>query len=150
MRTILEVVTEHAPRLASLNPAGSGPNLDELLAQVRVGLGRAIVQHWFAGEEELRVMGLDSRLERVLMQALGANGALEPGLAENLLAETQRLAQEQEDRGNAPVLVVPHMLRASLSRFLRHHLPHMAVLSSAEIPEERMIRITAVIGGNPA
>ncbi|WP_322998403.1 flagellar biosynthesis protein FlhA [Castellaniella sp.] len=150
MRTILEVITDHAPRLAGVNPAGAGPNLDELLAQVRVGLGRAIVQHWFAGEEELRVMGLDARLERVLTQALGANGALEPGLAENLLTETQRLAQEQEDRGNAPVLVVPPVLRASLSRFLRHHLPHMAVLSSAEIPEERMIRITAVIGGGSA
>jgi len=151
MRTILEVITEHAPRLASLNPAGTGPNLDELLAQVRVGLGRAIVQHWFSGEEELRVIGLDARLERVLMQALGSSsGALEPGLAENLLTETQRLAQEQEDRGDAPVLVVPPVLRASLSRFLRHHLPHMAVLSSAEIPEERMIRVTAVIGGGSA
>ncbi|WP_345798261.1 flagellar biosynthesis protein FlhA [Castellaniella sp. MT123] len=150
MRSILETVTEYAPRLASLNPAGTGPNQDELLAQTRVALGRAIVQHWFAGEEELRVIGLDSRLERVLMQALGASGALEPGLAENLLGETQRHVQEQEDKGNAPVLVVPPMLRASLSRFLRHHLPHMAVLSSAEIPEERMIRVTAVIGGSPA
>jgi flagellar biosynthesis protein FlhA len=48
------------------------------------------------------------------------------------------------------VLVVPPVLRASLSRFLRHHLPHMAVLSSAEIPEERIIRVTAVVGGSPA
>ncbi|WP_322994677.1 flagellar biosynthesis protein FlhA [Castellaniella sp.] len=150
MRTILEVITEHAPRLASLNPTGTGPNLDELLAQVRVGLGRAIVQHWFSGDEELRVIGLDARLERVLMQALGSSGALEPGLAENLLSETQRLVQEQEDRGDAPVLVVPPVLRASLSRFLRHHLPHMAVLSSAEIPEDHTIRVTAVIGGGTA
>ena len=150
MRSILETVTEHAPRLAGLNPAGTGPNLDELLAQVRVALGRAIVQHWFEGDSELRVAGLDARLERVLMQALGSSGALEPGLAENLLNDTQRVIQGQEDRGDAPVLVVPPVLRASLSRFLRHHLPHMAVLSSAEIPEERMIRVTAVIGGSPA
>jgi len=150
MRSILETVTEHAPRLAGLNPAGTGPNLDELLAQVRVALGRAIVQHWFEGETELRVIGLDARLERVLMQALGSSGALEPGLADNLLNDTQRVVQSQEDRGDAPVMVVPPVLRASLSRFLRHHLPHMAVLSSAEIPEERMIRVTAVIGGSPA
>ncbi|MDY0309817.1 MAG: flagellar biosynthesis protein FlhA [Castellaniella sp.] len=149
MRSILETVTEHAPRLAALNPASTGPNLDELLAQVRVALGRAIVQHWFAGETELRVIGLDARLERVLMQALGSSGALEPGLAENLLGDVQRTVQDQEDRGDAPVLVVPPVLRASLSRFLRHHLPHMAVLSSAEIPEERIIRVTAVVGGSP-
>jgi flagellar biosynthesis protein FlhA len=150
MRSILETITEHAPRLAALNPAGTGPNLDELLAQVRVALGRAIVQHWFDGETELRVVGLDARLERVLMQALGNTGALEPGLAENLLSDVERIMQSQEDRGEAPVLVVPPVLRASLSRFLRHHLPHMAVLSSAEIPEERIIRVTAVLGGSPA
>ena len=150
MRSILETITEHAPRLAALNPAGTGPSLDELMAQVRVALGRAIVQHWFAGETELRVIGLDSRLERVLMQALGGSGALEPGLAENLLGDVGRIVQEQEERGDAPVLVVPPVLRASLSRFLRHHLPHMAVLSSAEIPEERIIRVTAVVGGSPA
>ncbi|MBV2182285.1 MAG: flagellar biosynthesis protein FlhA, partial [Castellaniella sp.] len=122
MRSILETITEHAPRLAALNPASTGPNLDELLAQVRVALGRAIVQHWFAGETELRVIGLDARLERVLMQALGGSGALEPGLAENLLGDVGRIVQDQEERGDAPVLVVPPVLRASLSRFLRHHL----------------------------
>ncbi|HEX7387876.1 MAG TPA: flagellar biosynthesis protein FlhA [Castellaniella sp.] len=147
MRSILESVTEHAPRLAGLNPAGTGPNLDELLAQVRVVLGRAIVQHWFDNDQELRVIGLDARLERVLTQAMGVNGALEPGLAENLLKDTQRIVQQQEERGDAPVLIAPPVLRASLSRFLRHHLPHMAVLSSAEIPDERVIRVTAVIGG---
>ncbi|CDM24834.1 Flagellar biosynthesis protein FlhA [Castellaniella defragrans 65Phen] len=150
MRSILETITEYAPRLAALNPAGTGPNPDELLAQVRVALGRAIVQHWFASETELRVIGLDARLERVLTQALGSSGALEPGLAENLLGDVERIVQGQEDRGDAPVLVVPPVLRASLSRFLRHHLPHMAVLSSAEIPEERIIRVTAVVGGSPA
>src|SRR5690606_9940877 len=109
-------ITEHAPRLAALNPAGSGPNLDELLAQIRVALGRAIVQHWFDGETELRVVGLDARLERVLMQAMGSTGALEPGLAENLLGDVERIIHAQEDRGDAPVMVVPPVLRASLSR----------------------------------
>ncbi|WP_269494430.1 flagellar biosynthesis protein FlhA [Castellaniella sp. S9] len=147
VRSILETVTEHAPRLAALNPSG-GPDQGELLALVRVALGRAITQHWFPGEGELRAIGLDARLERVLMQAMGGNGALEPGLAESLLADTLRVVQEQEDKAEAPVLVVPPSLRASLSRFLRHHIPQMGVLSSAEIPDERMMRITAVIGGS--
>lgn len=148
MLSILETVTEQSPILAALNPAGTGANTEDLLAQVRVNLGRALVQQWFGNETELNVVGLDARLERVLLQAMGNNGALEPGLADNLLNDTQRIIQDQEDRGEAPVLVVPPALRASLSRFLRHHLPHMAVLSSAEIPEERIIRVSAVIGGS--
>jgi flagellar biosynthesis protein FlhA len=94
------------------------------------------------------VIGLDAKLERVLAQALTTSGALEPGLAETLLADAGRAVQEQELNGDAPVLVVPPVLRASLSRFLRHHLPQIGVLSNVEIPDERILRITSVIGGS--
>ncbi|NGM87553.1 flagellar biosynthesis protein FlhA [Parapusillimonas sp. SGNA-6] len=150
VRTIIEALAEHAPRLAALNPNGTGPDPQELLALVRVALGRAITQQWFPGETELRVIGLDARLERVLTQALTTSGALEPGLAENVLTEAQRTVQLQENNGDAPVLVVPPVLRPSLSRFLRHHFPQLGVLSNVEIPDERVLRVTAVIGGNPA
>ena len=53
-----------------------------------------------------------------------------------------------EAQGNAPVLLVPPPLRAVLSRFLRHHLPQLGVLSNAEIPDERVVRVTALIGGS--
>ena len=150
VRTIIETLTEHAPRLAALNPNGSGPDPAELLALVRVALGRAIVQQWFPGDGELRVIGLDARLERVLTQALTTSGVLEPGLAENVALDAQRAVQVQESNGDSPVLVVPAALRVSLSRFLRHHLPQLGVLSNAEIPDERILRVTCVIGGDKA
>ncbi|MGB3289446.1 MAG: flagellar biosynthesis protein FlhA [Burkholderiaceae bacterium] len=149
VRSIIETLAEHAPRLAALNPT-AGPDAGELLTLVRVALGRAITQQWFPGEAELRVIGLDARLERVLTQALTTSGALEPGLAENVLAEAERAVQTQEANGDATVLVVPSVLRPSLSRFLRHHFPQLGVLSSAEIPDERILRITSVIGGGAA
>lgn len=149
-RTIIETLAEHAPRLAALNTAGTGPDPTELLSLVRMALGRAIVQQWFPGEGDLRVIGLDPKLERVLAQALTTSGVLEPGLAETLLTDAQRAVQAQEASGDAPVLVVPSLLRASLSRFLRHHLPQMGVLSNFEIPDERILRVTMVIGGTQA
>lgn len=143
MRSIVETIFEHAPRLLA-----DAANSDEaqLLAVTRVALGRAITQYWFPGSGEIRAIGLEPRLERVLMQALTSTGALEPGLAENLLAQAQRAVQTQEGQGETAALVTPPALRAPLSRFLRHHLPHLAVLSSAEIPDERMLRFTAWIG----
>jgi flagellar biosynthesis protein FlhA len=150
LRSIIETVAEHASRLSAQNPAGTGPEASELLALTRVALGRAITQQWFPGEGELRVIGLDPRLERVLTQALTTSGALEPGLAENVLAEAQRTVQHQEELGDPAVLVVPPVLRPTLSRFLRHHFPQLGVLSNAEIPDERILRITAVIGGRTA
>lgn len=61
MRTILETLAEHAP-------IQSDPH--ELTAVVRVALGRAITQQWFPGKDEVHVIGLDTPLERLLLQAL--------------------------------------------------------------------------------
>ncbi|APX74105.1 flagellar biosynthesis protein FlhA [Achromobacter insolitus] len=148
MRTIIDTLSEHGPRLAAL-AAGSGsqPDINELIALTRRSLGRAITQQWFPGEGELRVIGLDVKLERVLSQAMTTSGGLEPGLADTLLRETQAAVERQESQGNAPVLLVSPVLRAPLSRFLRHHLPQLGVLSNTEIPDERMVRVTALIGG---
>ena len=148
MRTIIDTLSEHGPRLAALAAATGGqPDIQELIALTRRSLGRAITQQWFPGEGELRVIGLDVKLERVLAQALTTSGGLEPGLADTLLRETHAALERQESQGNAPVLLVSPVLRAPLSRFLRHHLPQLGVLSNTEIPDERMVRVTALIGG---
>ncbi|CFM91937.1 flagellar biosynthesis protein FlhA [Bordetella pertussis] len=65
-----------------------------------------------------------------------------------MLRETEAALARQEAQGNAPVLLTSPPLRAPLSRFLRHHLPQLGVLSNAEIPDERVVRVTALIGGN--
>ncbi|STE85573.1 flagellar biosynthesis protein FlhA [Escherichia coli] len=97
MRTILETLAEHAP-------IQSDPH--ELTAVVRVALGRAITQQWFPGKDEVHVIGLDTPLERLLLQALQGGGGLEPGLADRLLAQTQEALSRQEMLGAPPVLLV--------------------------------------------
>lgn len=140
MHTILDTLAEHAPE--QKDPA-------ELAAAVRVALGRSITQQWFANLPELHVMGLDMNLEQVLIQALaGAGGALEPGLAANLLQQTETALNRQEAGGEPPVLVVPHRLRAVLSRFLRRRMPQLVIMSLAEIPDDRTLRVTSLIGAN--
>ena len=94
----------------------------------------------------MRVISLDGRLENVLTQALTTSGALEPGLADTLLQEAAKAVEQQESVGDPAVLVVSPVLRPSLSRFLRQQLPQLGVLSTQEVPEERMMRVTAVIG----
>ncbi|MBC3870138.1 flagellar biosynthesis protein FlhA [Undibacterium oligocarboniphilum] len=142
MRTIIETLAEQAMHTQDAS---------ELTAQVRVALGRAIVQQIFPGTNELSVMTLDSRLERLLMQAMNTGGAevaaLEPGLADTLTSQTENAARQQEQMGLTPVLLVPAPLRALLSRFLRRALPQLKVLSHAELPETKTIRVTSLVGG---
>ncbi len=143
MRTIVETLADQALRTQDPN---------ELTAMVRVALGPAIVQQIFPSAGELSVMTLDNRLERLLMQALQASGpdgaGIEPGLADTLAQQAEQATRQQEQQGLPPVLLVPAPLRALLARFLRRALPQLKVLSHAELPDSKTIRVTSLIGGH--
>ncbi|WOI24641.1 flagellar biosynthesis protein FlhA [Cobetia amphilecti] len=141
MRTILEALAEHAPH-------SKDPN--DLTAMVRVALGRAITQYWFGAERVLRVIGLEAQLEQVLMQALSSGNALEPGLADTLMQHAENAVAAQDANGEPSVLVVGHALRPLVGRFLRRRFKSLAVLSQAEIPDDRELRVTQMIGGRAA
>lgn len=147
MRTILEAIAQQMPQLERAQQNGQALNeVSELLAAVRKALGRAIVQQWFAGQSEVRVIGLDAQLEQVLHQALTNSGALEPGLAQSLVQDTQRAILHQEEQGLPPVMVVSGALRASLAQFLRAQFAQLVVLSIDEIPEDRMVQVDFIVG----
>ncbi|MBK7813463.1 MAG: flagellar biosynthesis protein FlhA [Rhodocyclaceae bacterium] len=140
-RTIIEQLAEHSARTQDA--------LD-LTSQVRIALGRAIVQQLYPAGAEMQVMALEPGLERILGQAVQGGGGdasgIEPGLADTLLRETVKAAQHQEEIGLPAVLLVPGPLRWLLSRFLRRAWPALKVLANAEIPESKTIKVTTVIG----
>ena len=141
MRTIIESVADNATRTQ---------NADELTTQVRNALGRAIVQQLFPTGNEIQVMSLDPTLERLLSQAVAGgseNTSFEPGLADTLVRETAAAATRQEALSLPAVLLVPASLRLLLSRFLRRTVPQLKVLAHNEIPENRIIKVTSIIGG---
>ena len=118
MRTILETLAEHAP-------IQSDPH--ELIAVVRVALGRAITQQWFPGKDEVHVIGLDTPLERLL---LGIAGRGTGAVAGGSFTGANSALSRQEMLGAPPVLLRNHALRPLLSRFLRRSLPQLVVLSN--------------------
>ena len=138
LRTILESLAEHAPRTQ---------DAAELTARVRVALGAAITQQQFGAVNELPVMMFDPELEKLLAQAAnGGHFALEPGLADTLTREVQQAVQAQERRGEPTVLLAPDTLRVALARLLRRTLPQLRILAHSEIPDNRAIRVTTLVG----
>jgi flagellar biosynthesis protein FlhA len=140
MRTIIETLADQATR--TQDPL-------ELTAQVRVALGRAIVQQLYPSGNDMQVMALDPALERLLGQALQGGsdaGGIEPGLADTLLRETSNAARQQEVLGLPAVLLVPSQLRWLLSRFLRRAVPDLKVIANGEVPDSKIIKVTSIIG----
>ena len=138
MRTIIDTLAEFATAQS---------DADELTARVRARLSRAITQQWFPGEDDIQLIGLDLTLEQLLIQATQSGSAIEPGIAENLMKQTEKALLHQEGLGAPPVLLVNPALRLMLSRYLRRIFPQLAVLSSQEINTQRNVRMTYLIGG---
>jgi len=141
LRAIVETLAEHASR--TQDPA-------VLLAQVRIALGRQIVQDIVGSGAELPVITLEPDLEQLLQTSLqgqtAGNAALEPGLAERLQSKLADSVQKQEAANEAAVLMVAPQLRTTLARFTRATVPSLHVLAWNEIPDNRRVRLVAAVG----
>ncbi|PSJ44688.1 flagellar biosynthesis protein FlhA [Zobellella taiwanensis] len=141
MRTILQTLTEYAPK--SQDP-------EVLTAACRIALRRFMVQEIAGTERELPVITLAPELEQILQNSLQAGGAqgsgIEPGLAERMQQSLAQAAANQELEGQPAILLTSGMLRTTLARFVKHTIPSLRVLSYQEVPDDRQIRIVASIG----
>ncbi|CAK0772648.1 flagellar biosynthesis protein FlhA [Gammaproteobacteria bacterium] len=139
MRTIAETLASSSAR---------DPNT--LTAQVRIALGRAIIQNITGVTKELPVITLDPALEQLMHQGIQSGGEagpmLEPGLTERIHKSLAETSNRQETLGQPAILVVSAALRPWMSRFVRHSVPGLYVLSYHEIPEDRQIRIVGAVG----
>lgn len=141
IRTISEAIAEQAVR---------NPDPDAITTATRMALSHSIVQHINGTQSDLPIITLDPELEQILLRTLQASGeggaSLEPGLAENMHRNLQDAAQRQEMAGESAILVVQAGLRGWISRFIRHAIPGLHVLSYNEIPDDKQIRIVANVG----
>ncbi|EPJ5823597.1 flagellar biosynthesis protein FlhA [Pluralibacter gergoviae] len=137
MRTIIDTLAENI---------GTQSDPEALTALVRIRLGRAITQQWFPGSGDIEAIGLDLNLERLLIQATQSGSAIEPGIADAILQQTEEAIMQQSAAGAPLVLLVNQPLRFMLSRFLRRVYPQLAVLANQEIASNRVVRFTYTIG----
>ncbi|WP_340676709.1 flagellar biosynthesis protein FlhA [Paraglaciecola sp.] len=141
MRSIVQTLCEYGPK--SQDP-------DVLVSAVRISLKRLIVQQINGGANEIPVITLAPELEQMLHQSLQAGGSdgagIEPGLAERLQSSLGDAAQQQELAGEPAVLLTSGMLRPVLSKFLKHSVSGLHVLSYQEIPDDKQIKIVSAVG----
>nr|WP_268948943.1 flagellar biosynthesis protein FlhA [Pseudomonas tremae] len=162
LNVLQALLSEHVPvrdirsiAEAIANNAGKSQDTAALVAAVRVGLSRAIVQSIVGIEPELPVITLEPRLEQILLNSLQKAGQgqeegvlLEPSMAEKLQRSLIEAAQRQEMQGLPVILLVAGPVRAMLSRFGRLAVPNMHVLAYQEIPDNKQVTIVATVGPN--
>src|SRR5215472_7922719 len=113
---------------------------------VRLKLGGYIVQTVFGAVDELKVMALESELERLLQEVLklssgtGAFGT-EPGLVAELRAAPAAAALRLGPIAAAAALGTRPELRELAAQLLRPVQPRVWVFSYPEIPPEKRIKV---------
>ncbi|QUN06867.1 flagellar biosynthesis protein FlhA [Shewanella yunxiaonensis] len=141
LRTIVQTLLEYGPK---------SNDTEVLTAAVRIALKRMIVQEIAGPEAEIPVITLAPELEQMLHQSMQATGGegpnIEPGLAERMQKSLASAAQKQEMVGQPAILLTSGMLRATLSRFVKHTIPNLRVISYQEVPDEKQIRIVSAVG----
>jgi flagellar biosynthesis protein FlhA len=133
--TILEAVSD---------AAAVTKDADAITEAVRSAIGRAICRPYQNDKGELSVIGVAPGLEEKLMASLvktdqGAVLALDPQQAQSIAA---RIAKAIEHAMAQPVLLCSPALRPHLWRLFARVLPHLGVLSHAEVPTH--IQVVAV------
>jgi flagellar biosynthesis protein FlhA len=125
--TILEAVAD---------AASVTKDVDAITEAVRASIGRAICRAYQNDKGELSVIGVAPTLEEQLMSSLvrteqGAVLALDPQQAQTIAS---RIARAVEQAMAQPVLLCSPALRPHLWRLFARVLPHLGVLSHAEVP----------------
>jgi flagellar biosynthesis protein FlhA len=134
-RTVFETLAARAPKSQSI---------DDLVETVRAALGRSIVDRLFEGGNTLHVIGLAAAAETRLLNEMGDEGEalLSPATLDALNLAAEQALAEQEREGYPAVLLTSPGLRAILSRLLRRNLPRLSVIAYAEVPADKIVRVS--------
>ncbi len=144
MRTILESLADYAS--LTKDP-------DVLTEFVRQGLGRFIVDQYKLEDDTLLLVTIDRDVEDMIAEAIqpsdqGNYLAIEPAVAQQIISSIRSMAERFSSSGAQPVLLASPSIRRHVRKLIERFVPHMAVLSHNEIPQNIKIQSLGVVSFN--
>ncbi|MFZ4858507.1 MAG: flagellar biosynthesis protein FlhA [Desulfuromonadaceae bacterium] len=144
MRTILESLADYAS--LTKDP-------DVLTEFVRQGLGRFIVDQYKLEDETLLLVTIDREVEDLIAEAIqpsdqGNYLAIEPAIAQQIISSIRSMSERFSSSGAQPVLLASPSIRRHVRKLIERFVPHMAVLSHNEIPQNIKIQSLGVVSLN--
>lgn len=144
MRTILESLADYAS--LTKDP-------DVLTEFVRQGLGRFIVDQYKLEDDTLFLVTIDREIEDLIAEAIqpsdqGSYLAIEPAIAQQIITSVRTLSERFGMSGAQPVLLASPSIRRHVRKLIERFVPHMAVLSHNEIPQNVKIQSLGVVSLN--
>ncbi|MBI2838003.1 MAG: flagellar biosynthesis protein FlhA [Acidobacteria bacterium] len=138
--TILETLADYGPTAKDVNL---------LTEYVRQALGRNICRQYQNEKGDLYLLTLSPEIEQALAKSItrteqGTYMAIEPKMAQQLIGRIRK-GLETALPSAASVLLVSSPIRYHLKRLTEKFLPHLAILSHAEVPSNVNVVSVGVI-----
>jgi flagellar biosynthesis protein FlhA len=135
--TILETAVE---------ASGQGRDIDMTTEQVRSALSRTIT-HRFCEDGQLRVVTLDTEVEKKLIASLTRNEqgvylAIGPDLMQQIIVQMAGYLKKFNELSQTPVILVSQAIRGYFSKMITQFYPSVYVLAFSEI--DRSVQIQAL------
>lgn len=134
--TIVETLADNAPHTK---------DLDGLTEYVRQAFCRTITAAYRTPDGLVTLMTLDPHIEKAVRDSVQSGMALEPQVAQRIVASVQRAVEVFTSRGLLPVLLASPGVRRYVRQLLSRYLPQIVVLSHNEIADGVKIQSLGVI-----
>ncbi|HEX2769525.1 MAG TPA: flagellar biosynthesis protein FlhA [Geobacteraceae bacterium] len=120
---------------------------------VRQALGRNIVEQYKHEDDTLYLLSMDRNVEEVIAEGIQNSGqesflAIEPAIAQKILAEIRQGIEKFNQMGTSPVLIASPSIRRHVKKLTERFMPNLAVLSHNEIPPNIKIQSLGVVSQN--
>ncbi|WP_136524484.1 flagellar biosynthesis protein FlhA [Geomonas ferrireducens] len=144
LRSILETLADYG---------GMTKDPEMLTEFVRQSLGRYIVEQYKRDDDTLCVITLDHDIEEAIVDSVqlseqGSYLAIDPHLAQRILAAIRRNAEQFDAIGALPVLMASPTIRRHVKKLTERFMPNLAVISHNEIPPNIKIQSLGVVVTN--
>ncbi|QWV97057.1 flagellar biosynthesis protein FlhA [Geomonas nitrogeniifigens] len=141
LRSILETLADYG---------GVTKDPEMLTEFVRQSLGRYIVEQYKREDDTLCVLTLDHDIEETIVDSVqlseqGSYLAIDPHVAQRVLAAIRRNAEQFDAIGALPVLMASPSIRRHVKKLTERFMPNLAVISHNEIPPNIKIQSLGVV-----
>ncbi len=144
LRTVMEVLADYA---------GVTKDPDVLTEFVRQALSRYIVDQLKSADETLSIICLEREVEELVAESVhtsdqGSYLAIEPGIAQRILANMRNAVENFNQTGTHPVLICSPSIRRHVKKFIERFISNLVVLSHNEIPSNIKIQSLGAVGSD--
>ncbi|SDC25206.1 flagellar biosynthesis protein FlhA [Geotoga petraea] len=127
-----------------------GYDLEKLVENVRIGLGRQICEGLKSSDNQVHVVALDSSVEKKILESIteGEEGrlvALEPEYSNLMIEKISKSLENIMMKGYNPILICSKSIRFPLANLILRFVQNINIIAYEEVPSDLSLNVDEVI-----